>query len=569
MHPLSSTFCSFSYANPFPRSISRIFCSAVAVFFVAVVAGNPSLVAQPVTVNGTVRDMTTLFPVDSAQIEIVNRANAGERYTTWTNTSGVWAYTITPTPVGSESTVPDRLLLAQNYPNPFNPSTVIEFAIPNNGRVVVAVYDILGRRIDERAFSLEAGTYSIPWHSTGAAGVLLYSIESGGNRIVRKMVQLDGGGSGGLGTVTRARWSTPQPAAAEMTAEYTVTASKIGYEPDSMTIVLVTGVRADFLLETVHNRGFFIDLHNDVLEKVVSGYQLGTWHSFNHSDIPRFRQGGVDAQMFALWADPSQFATNPYQRVLTMADSFDTQVTRNPATLGQARTEAEIVQLNAAGKIAGILAVEGGHAIEDDLNKLRALHARGARYMTITWNNSTTWATSAADPQSATRGLTEFGRTVIRTMDTLGMIIDVSHTGIRTIEDILATTTNPIIASHSGARALRNHYRNLTDAQLIAIAQTGGVIGVVFYPYFLSASSSATIDTVIRHVDYIKNLVGVDHVAVGSDFDGIEQTPVGLEDVSRFPALTLALLKHGYSPSDVRKINGENFLRVFRQVCDR
>jgi membrane dipeptidase len=513
--------------------------------------------------------MTTLFPIDSARIEIVNRENAGERYWTYTNTSGVWAYTITPTGVGSEPEVPNQLALAQNYPNPFNPSTRIEFAVPAPGRIDIAVYDILGSRLHARSFVLEPGAYSIPWQSTGAAGVLFYSIDMGGKRIVRKMIQLDGGGSGGLGDVTRVHWRTPPAAMAALVEEYTVTASRIGYEPDSMTITLINGVRADFLLETIHNRAFLVDLHNDVLEKVVSGYQLGPRHAFNHSDIPRFRDGGVDAQMFALWADPSQFGTNPYQRVLAMADSFDAQVARNPGTLGHAKTEADIIQLNGQGKIAGILAVEGGHAIENDLVKLRALYARGARYLTITWNNSTAWATSAADPLSATNGLTEFGRTVIRTMDTLGMIIDVSHTGIRTIEDILATTTNPVIATHSGARSLRNHYRNLTDAQLVAIAQTGGVIGVVFYPFFLSSTNSATIDTVIRHIDYIRNLVGVDHIALGSDFDGIEQTPVGLEDVSRFPALTLALLTHGYSPSDVRKINGGNFLRVFSQVCNR
>lgn len=187
--------------------------------------------------------------------------------------------------------------------------------------------------------------------------------------------------------------------------------------------------------------------------------------------------------------------------------------------------------------------------------------------MTITWNNSTSWAVAAKDSRSATVGLSEFGKTVIRTMDTLGMIIDVSHVGIKTVQDILATSKNPVIASHSGARALNDHYRNLTDAQIRSIAQKGGVIGVVFYPIFLSSTGTATIDTVIRHIDYIKNLVGIDYIAIGSDFDGIEVTPVGLEDVSHLPNLTLALLGHGYTPADVRKILGGNFLRVLNAIC--
>jgi membrane dipeptidase len=189
------------------------------------------------------------------------------------------------------------------------------------------------------------------------------------------------------------------------------------------------------------------------------------------------------------------------------------------------------------------------------------------RYLTITWNNSTSWAVSAADSRSTTVGLSDFGRQVIRTLDSLGVIIDVSHTGIKTIQDILQITTKPIIASHSGARALRNNTRNLYDWQIQDIANSGGVIGVVFYPPFLNGTNNATIQDVINHIDYIKNLVGIDYVAIGSDFDGIGVTPVGLEDVSKFPALTEALFNKGYSREDVEKILYKNFKRVFQQVC--
>jgi membrane dipeptidase len=152
-------------------------------------------------------------------------------------------------------------------------------------------------------------------------------------------------------------------------------------------------------------------------------------------------------------------------------------------------------------------------------------------------------------------------------MDSLGIIIDVSHTGIKTIQDILQVTQNPIIATHSGARALRNHYRNLYDWQIQDIANSGGVIGIVFYPYFLNGTSNASINDVIAHIDYIKNLVGIDYVAIGSDFDGIEVVPLGLEDTSKFPNLTEALFERGYSREDIDKILYKNFKRVFEQVC--
>ena len=154
-------------------------------------------------------------------------------------------------------------------------------------------------------------------------------------------------------------------------------------------------------------------------------------------------------------------------------------------------------------------------------------------------------------------------------MDSLGIIIDVSHVGIKTIQDILTETKNPIIATHSGARSVSDHYRNLYDWQIQDIANSGGVVGVVFYPWFLNGSASASISDVIEHIDYIKNLVGIDYVALGSDFDGIEVTPLGLEDTTKFPDLTMALLQHGYTESDLEKILGGNFRRVFEQVCGK
>ena len=525
--------------------------------------------AQSVTVNGNVKDKISLLPISSAGIDLVNKANPVEHYSVVTNAAGDWSYTFQSSGVPEPTSIPTTLSLSQNYPNPFNPSTKIEFSLRQPGQVSIRVYNILGQAMDERSLYLTAGSFSIDWFSKGSSGVLFYSIEANGIRITKKMIQLDGGGIGGLGLVTSSHGvATLSKSSASFSTEYYVIASKFGYDTDTTSVVLAGSPTADFLLETVHSRAFVIDLHNDLCEKMIDGYQMGVRHTSDQSDLPRFRDGGVDAQMFAIWVDPG--ADSAYYKLsVTMIDTFYNQVARNSGAIAQARTAAEIGQVNSSGKLAAVLAVEGGHAIENDLEKLKTYYAKGARYLTITWNNSTAWATSAQDKLSATKGLSEFGKQVITTLDSLGMIIDVAHTGIKTIEDILTVTKNPIIDSHGGVYSLNHNYRNLTDDQIRSIAQSGGVIGVVFYTYFLSsaATNKVTIDTVIKHIDYIKNLVGIDYVAIGSDFDGGITAPVGLEDVSKLPALTIALLKHGYSSSDVKKILGGNYMRVFKQVC--
>jgi membrane dipeptidase len=528
--------------------------------------------AEQITFSGVVKDSSSLAGIDSARIDIVNTADPLEKYSVFTNANGAWSYTFQSTGVEKNDVLPISFELKQNFPNPFNPSTTILFSVQSAGPATLSVYNSIGQLFDERTYDVVPGEYSIKWTGMGAAGVLFYTLRSGNQSVTKKMIQLDGGRGNGLGSLTLVGgFATVSSLAKQSAAQYSITVSKLGYEPDSTTVPAADNPNINFSLASVHQRAFVIDLHNDILELVVNGYQMGVRHTTNQSDLPRFREGGVDAQMLSLWVDPSEFdSTHAFQRTLEMADSFQSQLVKNASTLAHARTIAEIQSANAAGKFAGIYGVEGGHSIESDLNKLIALYNLGARYMTITWNNSTSWATSAQDAQSATKGLSEFGKQVIKTMDSLGMIIDVSHTGIKTIEDILSVTKNPIIASHSGVRALRNHYRNLTDDQIIKIAQSGGVIGVVFYTSFLSSSSrsSVNIDTVIKHIDYIKNLVGIDYIAIGADYDGGITAPVGLEDVSKMPALTLALLKHGYSPADVRKILGGNFMRVFKQVCE-
>lgn len=521
-----------------------------------------------ITLSGIVKDSAKAQAISGVKIHIVNTKNPIDEYTLITNSLGKWSYTMQVNAAENSRVTPLSFSLEQNYPNPFNPSTVIPFSVPQSGEVHISVYTVLGQLLSRRSYTVQSGEYSVQWSSKGAAGTLFYTIEFNGKRITKKMLQLDGGGSGGLQQISLHQgFSTIQSLQKSENAEYRITASLLGYESDSVVVPMVTNSQINFTLNTVHYRAFVIDLHNDILETTVDEqFEFGERHTYNQSDIPRFREGGMDAQMFSLWADPDLPA---YQRVTQMADTFTARISRNPSTITQAKTYAEIMQAYAEGKIAGIYGVEGGHAIENSLSKLISLYNLGARYLTITWNNSTAWATSAQDAQSTTKGLTEFGKQVIKTMDSLGMLIDVSHTGIKTIEDILAITKNPVIASHSGVRALREHYRNLTDEQIKAIAKTGGVIGVVFYTSFLSSApkSQVNIDTVIKHIDYIKNLVGVDYIALGADYDGGISAPVGLEDVSKMPSLTLSLLKHGYTNEEVRKILGENYLRVFKAVC--
>jgi membrane dipeptidase len=537
--------------------------------FVALCILSCTALAESITLSGTVQDKNTLVPLDSVRIDIINASDPAEHYTVLTNTMGLWSYTFSLSGVTSDPAVPAGFSVGQNYPNPFNPSTRINFTTGSPGTAVFTVHNSLGQLLDEKSVAVSAGTHSLEWTGKGAAGVLFYTVEFGGMRMTRKMVQLDGHGAGGLGNVvTFGGTASGSVLAKRNAANYSVIASKLMYMPDTVTSMISSSAVVNFALETVHSRAFVMDLHNDVMEiAVLGGYDLGVRHTIHQSDLPRFRDGGMDAQMFAVWTDWTDSVAHPYYKyTLAMIDSFKSQVQRNSSVFAQAKNYDELMAVHGSGKFAGVLAVEGGHSIENSLDKLRNFYDLGARYMTITWNNSTSWAVSAEDSRSSTVGLSDFGKQVVRTMDSLGMIIDVAHTGIKTIWDILATVKGPIIDSHAGVRALNNHYRNLNDQQIDSIAARGGVIGVVFYSAFLSSTGHANIDTVIKHIDYIKNRVGIDYVAIGSDWDGGITTPVGLEDVSKLPNLTAALLRHGYSIPDVMKILGGNYLRVFKQI---
>jgi membrane dipeptidase len=550
---------------------SRLSVRRIALLLLMILWISPRLLGGGRIILGTVRDRHRGTPITSAGIQVYDRSGI-LLGTTTANAQGQWQVTIPVVGISEDIGVPRSFALDQNYPNPFNPSTKIPFTVARGGNVRITVFNILGQLVDEKEFTLQPGSYTVDWRAKGSAGVLFYSVETGGERLTKKMVQLDRGNSVGLANLSLMSGHISMSIASPLAIDSCrIVASSMVHESDTVTVALTDSAHVDFMLESVHDRAFVIDLHNDVMEVVLRtnyAYQLADRHATDHTDIPRFRDGGVDAQVFSIWISPTTYAASTYfSTAMKFLDTLKAQASRNKNDLGLVVRADSVDSLTRQKKISGIVVVEGGHCLEDKMENLFAFYNAGVRLMTITWNNSTSWAVSAQDSRADIVGLNDFGRQVIRAMDSLGMIIDVSHVGRKTVDDILATSKNPIIASHSGAYALRAHYRNLTDAQIRAIAQRGGVIGVVFYPTFLVSSGAARLENVLQHIDYIRNLVGIDYIALGSDFDGIETTPIGLENVSKFPAITEALLQRGYSRQDVRKLLGENFVRVFRAVC--
>ncbi len=315
----------------------------------------------------------------------------------------------------------------------------------------------------------------------------------------------------------------------------------------------------------LHREAIVVDLHVDTLLDLAAGRRsLGGATGRGHIDLPRLRRGGVDVQVFAAFVHPRE-AAQGRRRVRELIAAFDRAMERYSAEIVPVRTLADIEAAGRAGKIAAVLAVEnGGDAIEGDVEQIDWLYRQGVRIMGLTWNPANLLADGASESRHG--GLTPLGRRVVERMQALGIVIDVSHLSPQAFWEVLAASRGPLMATHSNADAVHQHRRNLSDAQLRALAARGGVVGINFYPAFLGA---ATLERVVAHVDHMVKVMGVDHVALGSDFDGITQVPVGLEDVSRLPALTTSLLARGYRPEEVKKIMGGNALGVFRQVWGR
>jgi membrane dipeptidase len=360
-----------------------------------------------------------------------------------------------------------------------------------------------------------------------------------------------------------------------------------------------------------HYKSILVDTHNDILEQCINkGYSFDQdLKGKTHSDLNRFKQGGVDLQLFSVWCDGQQ--KNPYRYANRMIDTVYAVAKRNPDKIKVVYNSKEMYRAVRHHQMAAMFGVEGGHMMEDDIAKLDSLYKRGVRYMTLTWNNSTSWATSAMEETTKKdlqhKGLTDFGKQVVKHMNDLGMLVDLSHVGEQTFWDAIHTTTKPVVISHSSVYAINPVFRNLKDDQIKAVAKNGGVIQINFFSGFLDSnynkkkllfatkhktemdsllrinperyfaddylfakyagevqSMRAPFEKVMEHIEYIIKLVGVEYVGIGSDFDGIESTPQQMDDITTYPLITKALLEKGYSKKEVRKILGENFLRVLK-----
>lgn len=357
----------------------------------------------------------------------------------------------------------------------------------------------------------------------------------------------------------------------------------------------------------LYREAVVIDAHNDLPTKIVDdGYDPDVRHApaDGHTDLPRLIESGITGQFLAAWIDARYAAPGTaLPRTLRYLDVIHAFIGRHPDRLVLATTAADVRRAKQSGRVAILIGVEGGHAIENSLDHLRTLHARGARYLTLTWNNGNDWAgSSIGSGGTRTAGLTEFGRSVVREANRIGMLVDVSHVSSPTLADVLEVSTAPVIASHSSARALADHPRNLDDAELRAIAARGGVVCANFFPLFLGTRMRQAMDdaeaataggdgndpdprahaqrlagalahvpptplsVLIDHLDHIARVAGIDHVGLGSDFDGIPFTPAGLEDVTTLPRIAQALLDRGYQSADVAKVLGGNVLRLLERI---
>jgi len=367
-------------------------------------------------------------------------------------------------------------------------------------------------------------------------------------------------------------------------------------------------------VKKLHQKAVLVDTHNDVLSSsVLEGKDISHRLTTGQSDFERWKEGGLDVQFFSIWTDRTPrnkegFFKDANQEI----DSLEMIALRNPSQMVLAANYKQVKKGIRQKKLVGLIGVEGGHMIEDDLVKLDSLQKRGMRYMTLTWNNSTSWATSAMDETQYSdslphKGLTEFGKQVVRRMNDLGVIVDLSHTGERTFYDAIAIATKPVLLSHSSVWNICPVFRNVKDGQIKAVAKNGGVICINFYSGFLDSNFAKKMDQLegtegkrikdsighnvdaaklneiwakyfseklepyrpsisklVDHIDYIVKLVGDDYVGIGSDFDGVSSLPVGMDDVTKYPLITEELKRRGYSNKSIKKILGGNVMRVMK-----
>ena len=370
----------------------------------------------------------------------------------------------------------------------------------------------------------------------------------------------------------------------------------------------------DAEVQRVHKSAILIDTHNDVTSATVAGLDIGKPNTDHMTDLPRMKQGGMGAQIFAVYVAASYVEGNhSANRTLQMIDTVRHDIIdRYPRDFLFATTAADIRRARREHKIAALLGIEGGHAIEDSLRLLRRYYDEGVRYMTLTHTNSNHWADSSGDANKPNNGLSPFGKEVVAEMNRLGMIVDISHVADKTFWDALEVSKAPIFASHSSCRALSPAPRNMTDEMIAALGKKHGVVQINFSCGFLNpeayqeeaatqekmralrdqliqkyandpqglqramrearaqtgggSTKRATLADVVKHINHVVEIAGVDSVGLGSDFDGIGCAPEGLDSVDKWPNLTRALLEEGYTAAEIRKIYGENTLRLMADV---
>ncbi len=371
---------------------------------------------------------------------------------------------------------------------------------------------------------------------------------------------------------------------------------------------------------SIHNSAIIVDTHADTPQRFVDdNYDIGSTDpkDVGHISLDKARAGNLGAEFFSIWVEPATNQGHFAKRTLDLIDSVYEQAARHPDRMMMAFSVEDIKRAHKQKKLAALMGIEGGHSIENDIRLLRDFYRLGVRYMTLSWSNTNEWADSSGDISDAKiehhNGLTDFGKQVVLEMNRLGMMVDISHVSDKTFWDTIATTKAPVIASHSSARALTNHPRNMTDEMLRAVAKNGGVVQVNFFSAFVDedfrkaaeaqkqdreaaaadymAKRAAAglpvsyvdrdrierewmakiprppLNSLIDHIDHIAKAAGVDHVGLGSDFDGVSgATPQGMDSAADLPKITQALLDRGYSPADIHKILGGNLLRVFSEI---
>jgi membrane dipeptidase len=367
---------------------------------------------------------------------------------------------------------------------------------------------------------------------------------------------------------------------------------------------------------SIHRRAIIVDMHADTMQRVIDeNVDINQRQSDGHLDAVRAKEGGLDAQFFSIWVEPQLFGgggASAMKRADVQIEAIRNLPAKHPETWELATTAQNVRRASADGKIAALMGLEGGYAIDEKIENVQRYYDMGVRYMSPAWSVSTSWAGSSGDAVGEGRGLNDFGKQVVREMNRLGMMVDVSHVSDKTFWDIVNTSTKPVVATHSGCRAIANVPRNLTDEMIVALAKTGGVVNVIFYPEhiepgwsekkkkvdaeiallverasaeeqgnaaqkklardrvrakeYLKRLPAVSVSRIVDHIDHIVKLVGIDHVGIGSDFDGVQAVPADMESVADLPNLTKELLKRGYSESDIDKILGGNMLRVMEEV---